>query len=487
MMRAAILILLFVAVFFIQQAEACSCIVAGTVDTEFQEAANVVVMKLRAVEKAPEGEESHGYDGIKQSRLTVEKVFKGHLKPGQELIFAQGGGGDCVWTFSENAVGVEFLVYLGAKPARGNVWTAGTCSRSNSVMGAAADLLYLENMKKVHGKTRLSGRVTRHVASAIDVQPTTVESLSARTVFVRGNGKTIELKTDKNGVYEIYDLPPGKYQIKAESISGYKPYENENDDWSEVEIESKGHDEQDFTFRIDNAIRGRFFDATGRALKDVCLDLVPVGGTKARNFYGGDCTGADGSFEFEDVPEGTYIILVNDDGGITASEPFGSFYYPSTVRREEAGEIQVAPGTIIDNITIVAPQTAEIITVSGVLLVEEGKPLNDDFAEYAAIEFIAENDKEANEVSPSSRAQVDPSGRFTIKILKGQKGRLYGTMSAFPGKYANCPKVEKLIPKKEGLNIVDLKTPEILIIAENDQSEIELRFPFPACKNARTY
>lgn len=476
---------LLVAVFAVDQAFACTCLVNGTVDKEFEESPNVVVMKLRSVERTQEGEKSYSYGGIKQARLTVEKLYKGTLKPGQELVFAQGSGGDCVWTFSEQAVGVEFLFYLGAKPGRGSVWAASTCSRSNAVSLAAADILYLENIKKVRGKTRLSGRLTQYFDSATEEQPPTIDFLSGRSVFIRGNGNTIELKTDRNGVYEVYDLPHGKYQVKTEAIDGYKPYGSDKYDWFEVEIKPKGHAEQNFPFRIDNAIRGRFFDANGKALKDVCLDLVPASGTEAKHFYEGDCTNADGSFEFDDVPEGLYIIVVNKDGGITSNEPFGTFYYPSAVRREEAGEIQIAPGTFIDNLTIVAPQTTEVINVTGMLLVEDGKPMNDDIAEYASVVFIDESEKNASEITPTSRAELDNSGRFTIKILKGQKGRLYGTLMTYPGEFVNCPKIEKLVPKRYGISIGDLKTPELFITAENDQSGIELRFPFPSCKKAK--
>lgn len=485
MIRVIVLGLLFVSVLFVEQAVACSCAVTPTVDIAFEKTPNVVVMKLRAFEKAAEAETRQGYGGIKASRLTVEKVYKGGLRVGQELIFPQGSGADCIWTFSEEAIGTEFLFYLGAKPMQDNVWLATTCSRSGSVKHRAADLSYLNNLKKARGKTRLSGMVTQYIGSSVEERPGTVEILSGRSVFVEGNGKTIELETDKIGVFEIYDLAPGKYRVKPEPIAGYSPYYGDETKWFDLEIKPNGHAEQYISFRIDNAIRGRFFDANGKALKDVCLDLVPASGTKAKHFYEGDCTDADGSFEFDDVPEGLYIIVVNKDGGITSNEPFGTFYYPSAARREEAGEIQIAPGTVIDNLTVVAPQTNEVITITGMLLVEDGKPMNEDIAEFAAVEFIDENDKNATEVTPTSRAELDNSGRFTIKILKGQKGRLYGTLMTYPGEFVNCPKIEKLVSKRDGISIGDLKTPELFINAENDQSGIELRFPFPACKKAK--
>ncbi|MBK6724720.1 MAG: hypothetical protein IPG58_16070 [Acidobacteria bacterium] len=81
---------------------------------------NVAILKLRSLEKYPDGlnEETFSVGNIKRSILTVEKVFKGKLKVGQELPFRQGGGADCVWTFSDDSIGNEYLLYLDAKPEK---------------------------------------------------------------------------------------------------------------------------------------------------------------------------------------------------------------------------------------------------------------------------------------------------------------------------------------------------------------------------------
>src|SRR5438093_8536680 len=82
---------------------ACTCGGPGPVDGAYAESANVVILKLRSLEKYPEAptETTYSVGNIKNSILTVEKVFKGKLKIGQKLTFRQGGGADCVWTFAE--------------------------------------------------------------------------------------------------------------------------------------------------------------------------------------------------------------------------------------------------------------------------------------------------------------------------------------------------------------------------------------------------
>ena len=41
-------------------------------------------------------------------------------------------------------------------------------------------------------------------------------------IKIIGAQKTYETKTDKGGVFEIYDLPPGKYSIEPEMPAGWK-------------------------------------------------------------------------------------------------------------------------------------------------------------------------------------------------------------------------------------------------------------------------
>ena len=93
-----VLLIAFAFLFSANFAKACSCF-SPSLDSAIEDSANIVILKLQSVEKYQEGEKGYGYGGVKQSKLTVEKVFKGNLKVGQDLIFTQGGGGDCIWGF----------------------------------------------------------------------------------------------------------------------------------------------------------------------------------------------------------------------------------------------------------------------------------------------------------------------------------------------------------------------------------------------------
>ncbi len=486
---------------------ACFCMVSGTVDKEFARAPNVVVLKVRSVEKLPEAEKGYGYSGIKATALSVEKVFKGNFKVGEKIALAQGGGADCIWTFDEKTVGEEYLFYLGSKPldpkqftgmiastSRGNltvennVWVASTCSRSGNVKYRTLDLKYLNNISRVKGKSRLSGNISQRIEVAIENVQSEYKNLRDRNILINGNGKDITLKTDENGDFEIYDLPPGKYKLATEPLAGYKttPF-----DWAKiksisVEIKPNQHTEQDFEYYIDNSISGKFFDSNQRPLKDVCLDLYPAGGVKAKYFHNFDCTNEDGNFKFSQIPAGRYIIVVNDKNEISARQPFGTFYYPDKIKKEEAQIITIGAGEHLNGLVIAAPTTAEVITVTGVLLFENGKPVVDESVEFYSYESLAKQ-KDKDYKTEDSRDSTDKDGRFEIRILKGQKGKLLGSTITYEGEYENCPKLEKLIRSKspKGIGIVDIETPALVIDAVTDLTGIELKFPFPACKKSK--
>ncbi len=177
---------------------ACSCAESPTVDREFAWAKNVAVMKLNSVNKGPTGY-------IVSSVLSIEKVFKGNLKAGAEHFLAQGSGADCIWTFNEDQIGQDFLFYLADETA-----IASTCSRSNEISRAAADIKYLEKIGEVRRRTRISGMVRKYDRAVLEGQEGRLVALDEHPIRIIGAGRDLRIKTDENGVYEVYGLPPGQ-------------------------------------------------------------------------------------------------------------------------------------------------------------------------------------------------------------------------------------------------------------------------------------
>jgi hypothetical protein len=275
---------------------ACSCAARPTVLDYFESSKLVVAAKVVSVEKVKNGENNYAVDGVKSTKMVVEKVYKGNVKVGDELTFAQGGGADCIWTFSEDNIGEHFLFYLNS-PTTGHpffgeqaqkyeqpMYTAVTCGRSNVLEYATDDLLYLDNLDKARGRTRISGTL----GSWSENSP----NFANVKVKIIGKNKTYETVTDKNGVYEIYDLPAGEYLIEADVPKGWKlndytlnRYASDSPriyalkrraakNQAPVVLKAKRHAAMDLLFEIDNAVRGKVGSVFSKPSAESCVNAV---------------------------------------------------------------------------------------------------------------------------------------------------------------------------------------------------------------------
>ena len=473
-------------------AHACSCAGKPTVLEQYDWAEVVVVTRVVSLEKSVSAKEIRP-GGVAAARMVVEKVYKGQLRAGDEMVFAQGGGTDCIYTFDDDDIGRRHLFYL--KPLKdASIWIAGTCGRSRPIEYAGDDLLYLNNLDKTRGRTRLSGTLYFWGSDGPD--------LAGLKLRIVGAKKSHELKTDEHGVYEIYDLPAGRYWLQPEVPPGWKVNGNSNPAASldlplmglDVEaptkkavpllpfvIEDKKHTALDLRFEIDNAVRGKVFDTTGKPMDRVCLDLIPAEESREKPYLA-DCTENGGAFEIDEIPPGDYILILNDDGEVSGDEPFTTFYYPNVSKREEATVFHIGAGDFVEDLQVFVPKMVETVTVEGVFLYSDGKPVVGEWAEFYVVKDGDKKDED--EAEAAARAQTDAKGRFSVKILKGQKGTLHGEMYTYIGEFENCPKLESII-KKTGGTSTELKTPAIEIQAETNLYGLELRYPFPGCKKAK--
>ncbi|HKP36926.1 MAG TPA: SpaA isopeptide-forming pilin-related protein [Pyrinomonadaceae bacterium] len=476
-------------------ANACSCGRRPTVLDSYDGSDVVVITRLLSVEKVANTEERHYVDGVRSATMVVEKVFKGNLKISDQIVFGQGGGADCIWTFNEKWVGDQFLFYLDAPKKdsdrsflpfnEGDWWYAVTCGRSTGVEYATEDLLYLENMSKLRGKTRISGSV----GGGWRNPEMEVEN---KLVKIIGSKKTYELKTDSHGVFEIYDLPPGKYLVEPEIPTGYKldrfvlryspSVASTDEDEAEskslkkipIVLEPKKHASVNIGFEIDNAVRGKVSDPTGKPMYGVCVYLWRP--DQKDGFGPFDCTDEEGQFEITEVPTGEYIVVANNDGKLSAREPFKTLYYPGVSERARAAIVTIGPGGVVNDINIVVPKLEDRIVVEGVLKYSDGKPVAEEWVEFEA--------EKVEGIDGDARGKTDSAGHFSLNILKNLKGQLFAEDWIYKGEYVNCPKLDRLI-KESGNDHLTIKTNVITVVAEKNLYNLDLTFPFPRCEKAK--
>lgn len=475
-------------------ANACMCGQRSPVLQTFEQSDEVVILRAKSVEKAEESQAEDFVDGIKSTTMVVEKVFKGNLKVRDEIVFGQGNGADCLWTFDEESVDQQFLFYLTRpekfsssyrSPEEAGSWLVSTCNRSRYLDGAAEDLLYLEKMAKVRGKTRISGTIEGGWEFP-DLE------VDGKKIKIIGPTKTYETKTNKDGVFEIYGLPPGKYFVEPETPPGWKMNPNylihsqsvvlaesgqaemKSPRLVAITLEPKKHASVNFVFTVENSVRGRVLDPKGKAMSRVWVHLLPPGHDTGPSAS----TDEQGQVEITQIPKGQYVLVANPDGKLSGREPFSKIFYPNVKERERAAVIDISPGEKLANLDIFIPKLEETVTIAGILRYSDGNPVSEEPVKFKA---VRSNEKVEGDVGE----KTDDAGRFTLTVLKGLTGELSGEHFLLKGLYKNCPEVDELLAKSEYHSSVTVVSNVIKLTTEQDMYEVELTLPFPRCEKAK--
>ena len=250
-------------------------------------------------------------------------------------------------------IGREYLLYLNPPDEASDLWYLGQ-GRSSEVSDAANDLLYLNNLDKVHGKTRVSGTLDGDFPVA------------GKKVRILGKNSTFQTATNEHGVYEIYGLPPGKYLIAPEMPYGWIidrdesfPTVSERPMHSKLykafTLRPKRHAVIDFAFKIDNAVQGRVYDQNGRPLADAGIALIPE---KDDIGESSQFTDKKGRFKFESVSAGRYKLIVHEDKLGSGRLTRVSYYDPQKSKLLTALTVNIKHGESMRGLKIFVPTVA---------------------------------------------------------------------------------------------------------------------------------
>ena len=194
---------------------ACHCGYKPTVLDAYEKWDVVMIGRVRSINPADyPAKVRHFLGGVRAATVVVEKIYKGNVRAGDEILIQQGGGSDCGMMFGKASVGERVLFYIPDPKLEPHlVQSVSFCERSGPLSEAKEDLVYLNKIHKVRAKTRVSG---------IYGMWTPDFERANKKIRLVGEKKTYEIKTDNDGFYEIYDLPPGNYRLEPEIPAGWK-------------------------------------------------------------------------------------------------------------------------------------------------------------------------------------------------------------------------------------------------------------------------
>jgi hypothetical protein len=338
-----------------QIANACGCYPRATVLEDFAGSDVVVIARVVSVEPATKPQPFYLGD-VESAHLVVEKVYKGSVKVNDTLLFAQGDEIiGCSRSFGKELIGMQWLLYLDTPEKPSDPWYISTCNRSRGLEYVDDDLSYLNNMRKLRGRTRISGVLEADFENY---------SVAGRKLRIVGRNKTYIATTDKDGLYELYDVPPGRYVLVPELETGWrvdnfhltrqlKPLEIDLPPTNRVAFTLLPHKHFgiDISFTKSNNVSGVVRDSSGRGLKSVCVSFKPPDNESV-----GACSDLSdelGRFQIDSVEAGAYLMFFTYRPKETAGKSFPKFYYPGVSKRGEAKIFTLKHGEIINNLKVV--------------------------------------------------------------------------------------------------------------------------------------
>lgn len=462
-MKLILAVAVFVTIIFCPRSTvACSCVGNTSPCGAYLMAEAVFVGTVTSVKQQPmklEGEDINGQVAVVQ----VDEAFKGVKTP--ELIF-HSYETSCDMVYKE---GQRWLFYASYDRKQKSWYVAG-CGRTRNLESSANDLLYLRALPGAAEKTRIAG-VLRNRG---DDKP-----LMGVKVKLAGERETHEVFTDKNGVYEMYGLPPGQYVITAETplnlklnlAIGATSIDLRDPTRRRVDLKEKSCAGVDFYFNENTAVEGTVFSPAGLPMRNVCVSLHSKDRpTETRQPF--DCTDENGRFQIEDIGLGQYYLMANDDNVIDSNEPFPLTYYPGVLDKEKATVLTILTGDKLQDFDIHISSQRPTRTIQGRLLFSDGRPAAEETVGFAS-------EEKPDQGQDRVFAKTDAEGRFKLSVLEGSKGTVHGSLFAYSRDRANCPQIDKLVKAYK-----QIETKRITLELNRDH-DLELVLPVPYCAKVK--
>jgi hypothetical protein len=185
-------------------ANAKQCSSIGSPCEEFGQATAVFIGVVLSSEEVKSG---------KNFVAKPETVFKGS----KDLSMPFFSCFECMYDWGyEFSVGERYLIY--ADQDSSGIWRASACGRTRPIAEANEDLEFLQNLPSEGSGGHLYGKF-------IGLDASGVISIAGTVVSLEGQGQSYRTTTDKNGLYEMFGLLPGEYQVSFKVVEETKEYD----------------------------------------------------------------------------------------------------------------------------------------------------------------------------------------------------------------------------------------------------------------------
>ncbi len=442
--------------FFAPVSWSCSCSELGpSTCPNLKQGGPIFVGTVIDIENPPD--ESRGADQSGQSRyrFRVDENING-IEVKRVDVYSGRGGADCSYHFQ---LSHAYLVM--PYDNRGRL-EAFVCSRTQPV--ETAEPLLSELRARRDGKQYASvyGLLRRtqqpYTSTSYEGYDRPLPDVSVQLI---GTGKKLSTKTDSEGVYRFYDVPPGTYRFSADLPTDLEMTQSIlSEPIPPVELPAGACYQKDLGALPTGRIRGRVLGPDGAPIMNVDVSLFRADrfnneevGWWAYQEWGS-------YFEFKNVTPGTYVIVAHNSDDPDPDKPFPRTFYPAALDLNSAVPVVVASGQQILNADIhVKPSRATRQITVRVNWMDE--PVPENVSVYAR----------ASERGSVLVPRVSP-GVYQVSIFRGERY----TVSA----RQDCGRRQE---GNKSLPIGDRESPPISVDGSDDQvTEIVLTLQDKTCK-----
>ena len=380
-----------------------------SIDEKFQEG-EVLGKKQRVrVGLIAHLEISHLYKGLRKDQRTVD-------------VTTGGGGGDCGYGFQ---AGKEYFVM--GNQARGAVGTS-ICSGTRPLEEAQDRIELVEAVLRGRPETRIYGTVVLE-PSEFGRRPGEYgpsKPLGGIRVEARGAGGAFFDVSDSNGRFRMRNLPEGKYVVQPilpPTHSGYLGLDEKKN--VEITLPRNCAAEMYVMTQINGVIRGRLYDSTGKPVgANVEVSLLSsedVNKPRADIVGDSDWTEKDGTFEFNGLMPGRYIVGVGILHPPNWRSPYADIYYPGVSAASQSQVLTLTEGQKLENIDFHLPPSAPTMRLRGLVLDKSGSPVGKDI--HIEV-FDLKSGRVVDTPEGFSPDGIGPNGTFSLTVPTGRQYRV---------------------------------------------------------------
>lgn len=284
---------------------------------------------------------------ITRYRFHIDDLFAGPAESEID-IYSGGDDADCGYVFK---TGVQYVVFTNQE-SQGRLF-ATICNGTRPIADARALLPQLRAMSRGERVASVFGVIRRANPPMLEPPGDPEDPLSDIPLKLHSRYDRFTTSTDEFGVYTFYDVHAGRYSLTAKLPARMELSERTvNGPLPSFELPNGAC----FEFNIDalptGKIRGSVLGTRGRPLPIASVELYRAGrySDSLPGLWG--FQGDKGSFEFDHIGPGDYILVFNRLDRRDPDMPYPRTFYPGVGGATESRFIHLKDGQDLEKVNL---------------------------------------------------------------------------------------------------------------------------------------